>query len=286
MSQYTLIPDPNFEQALIDYGYDSGVPDGQVLTSNIAVVNHISLQSKNISDLTGIEDFSSLVSLDLRKNFLTTLNFSQNLFLKSLDCSSNPQLAYLNVSHNSYLEELNSTATNLSNLDVSANSKLRILRCGDNQLSFLDLTQNNYLEILYCRMNLITSLDVSNLPVLKYLVCSYNQLECLNIQNGNNTNFTSLQVHQNPLLTCVLVDNKEWSDANWVGFNFMRDPQTIFSLSCNDDCSLNINELVNNSSKELVKILDITGKEVQFQYNTLLIYLYNDGSVEKVYIYN
>lgn len=32
--QTTLIPDANFEQALIDLGYDSGTPDGQVLTAN------------------------------------------------------------------------------------------------------------------------------------------------------------------------------------------------------------------------------------------------------------
>ena len=34
ISQYTAIPDQNFEQFLIDEGYDN-VLDGQVLTSNI-----------------------------------------------------------------------------------------------------------------------------------------------------------------------------------------------------------------------------------------------------------
>ena len=35
ISQGTLIPDANFEQALINLGYDVGTPNGWVPTSNI-----------------------------------------------------------------------------------------------------------------------------------------------------------------------------------------------------------------------------------------------------------
>ena len=48
--QTTLIPDPNFEQALIDLGYDN-VLDGQVLTNNISSIVNLNISFKNINDL-------------------------------------------------------------------------------------------------------------------------------------------------------------------------------------------------------------------------------------------
>ena len=58
-AQTTLIPDANFEQALIDRGYDTGTPDGSVPTANISSIDSLDVSWKNISDLTGIEDFTA-----------------------------------------------------------------------------------------------------------------------------------------------------------------------------------------------------------------------------------
>ena len=54
--QKTYIADNNFEQALINFGYDN-VLDDSVLTSSISSVNALVLAGLNIVDLTGIEDF-------------------------------------------------------------------------------------------------------------------------------------------------------------------------------------------------------------------------------------
>src|SRR5690554_3111579 len=52
-AQYTLIPDPNFEQALIDLGIDSGgVVNGQVLTSDIETVVALDISHRGINDNT------------------------------------------------------------------------------------------------------------------------------------------------------------------------------------------------------------------------------------------
>ena len=59
--QYTSIPDPNFEQRLIDMGVDDSI-DGQVLTDSISGIETLFLLDSNISDLSGIEDFSALKS--------------------------------------------------------------------------------------------------------------------------------------------------------------------------------------------------------------------------------
>jgi hypothetical protein len=47
-SQITAIPDTNFEQALIDLGYDSGAPDGSVPTANISGVTILDVINKKI----------------------------------------------------------------------------------------------------------------------------------------------------------------------------------------------------------------------------------------------
>lgn len=54
VAQTTAIPDANFEQALIDLGYDTGSPDGVVPTANVDTIISLYIWAKNISDLTGI----------------------------------------------------------------------------------------------------------------------------------------------------------------------------------------------------------------------------------------
>ena len=69
-SQTTAIPDPNFEQALIDLGYDTAPINGSVPTANISGVTNLNVSDKNISDLTGIEDFTALTNLYCGNNQL------------------------------------------------------------------------------------------------------------------------------------------------------------------------------------------------------------------------
>jgi len=87
-SQYTSIPDPNFELALLNYGYDF-VIDGFVETSSIDTVTELMINNDNISDLTGIESFVSLQSLFCYDNNLTTLNLTNNTELFEVTCSNN-----------------------------------------------------------------------------------------------------------------------------------------------------------------------------------------------------
>lgn len=51
---------------------------------------------------------------------------------------------------------------------------------------------------------------------------------------------------------------------------------------CNDICSWGIGEL-SHPKKELVTILDLTGRETEDKTNTLLIYIYSDGTKKKVF---
>ncbi len=88
--QITLIPDQNFEQALINLGMDSdGVINGQVLTNDIDTVTLLNVNFNNISDLTGIEDFTALEDLDISLN---PIGFPPNTI--DIEFSSNSQLKH------------------------------------------------------------------------------------------------------------------------------------------------------------------------------------------------
>ena len=122
-AQTTLIPDPNFEQALIDLGHDD-VIDGQVVTTNINGLLTLDVSNENISDLTGIQDFIALEELRCYGNQLNALDVSNNNnltvlacnnnFLTSLDVSNNTALINLNFSQNSF----GGNTIDLSNLSL------------------------------------------------------------------------------------------------------------------------------------------------------------------------
>jgi len=160
---------------------------------------------------------------------------------------------------------------------VSGATALTALDCAGNQLTSLDVSQNTALTHLSCQVNQLTSLNVSNNTELTTLHCNYNELNCLNLKNGNNIALTLLTCQVNQLLTCIEVDDAAWAAANWTSI----DSQTSFSEDCNNDCSVGINEL--STSKNLIQILDMMGRETTFKPNTPLIYVYDDGSTEKVF---
>jgi Leucine-rich repeat (LRR) protein len=229
-AQNTAIPDPNFEQALINLGLDV-VIDGQVLTANIDTVTDLFLILGGISDMTGIEDFSDLKDIKVLATSITSLNLSQNLALETIDCNNNSltsltlpatsglttlscidnQILSIDVSQNTGLIDFRCSTNLLTSLDVSQNNLLTVLYCDDNQItnlnvagasslitlkcifnliSSLDVTQNNLLSILLCDVNSLTALDLSQNPNLSTLACGTNQL-------------TTLDVSQNPALTFI-----------------------------------------------------------------------------------
>jgi hypothetical protein len=163
---------------------------------------------------------------------------------------------------------------------IEAFTELTDLVCNENQLISIDVSQNIVLEGLSCGNNLITSIDLSMNTALYVLWCPENQLSCLNIKNGNNSNFWQFYVSENPNLSCIEVDDAAWSSSNWTGI----DSQAFFSEDCNNDCSSSSTGITEpTTSKNLIKILDLTGRETTFKPNIPLIYVFDDGSTEKVF---
>ena len=274
--QNVYIPDANFKAYLVGNSQINTNNDTEIQVSEASSFDGgIYCPSQNISDLTGIESFTALTYLLCFNNQLTNLDVSQNTALIELNCSGN-QLTSLDLSQNIALAFLNCSGNQLTSLDLSQNNALTALECYNNQLTSLDLSQNILLGWLFCENNQITNLDLSQNSSLDTIVCNNNLLNCLNIANGHNINMGGwFSAFGNPNLTCIQVDDAAWSTANWTWI----DPQTSFSENCDypSDCfTSSLTELT--TSKNLIQILDMMGRETTFKPNTPLIYVYDDGS--------
>jgi len=263
-SQNTFVPDDNFEQALIDLGFDTGPLDDFVPTINISSVSNLDISNKSIADLTGIEDFKGLNDLNCENNLLNNINVSKHANLNKLFCSnnlitdidvtlltdlqilwcSNNQLNSLDVSKNSLLISLVCGYNLLSNLDVSNNILLNVLSVENNQLNNINISKNINLNFLNVSNNNVSSLDIGNNNGLIHFDCSYNLINTLNTYNNKlldffkvtSNNLTDLDLSQNKQLTEIDCSNnnlcflnvKNGNNSNLKTFNFSNNP----NLNC------------------------------------------------------
>jgi hypothetical protein len=227
--QFTYVPDDNFEQALINLGYDTFL-DNNVTTASIDTVTYLNIDNQGIADLTGISDFTSLATLHCDNNQLSSL-VVLNQSLLNLSCANN-QMLNLDVSNNGgfgSLISIDCSFNQLTSLLVINNINLNYLNCSNNLLTTLNFG-NTTLFDLNCSYNLFTELDVSSCNALVSLNCSNNDLNTLDVRNGNNVNITNANFNStlNSNLNCIDVDNPPYSIANWLNI----DAWSSFSINC------------------------------------------------------
>lgn len=153
-AQVTSIPDPIFEQVLIDMEIDSdGTVNGQMANADALNVVSLTITSPDpdqmIYDLTGIEAFVDLEELNVNFTMIEELNVSTLSNLKHLNCMDN-LLTGLNVSNNLLLE-------------------------------YLDITSGGDVY----PFNAFSEIDLSNNPNIHTLIAAGN-MELINLKNGNN----------------------------------------------------------------------------------------------------
>lgn len=172
------IPDNNFKAAALTYSLGStilnrnGDNEIQVWETTIPISN-FNFSNKNISDLTGIETFLHLQTLDCSNNQLTSINTTSLTNLGYLYCQNN-QLTSLNLNSCTYLNDFSCDNNQLTSLDLSSKIYLTKLSCANNQLTNLNIA-NGY------NTN-ITNLNAQNNP----------SLTCIQVDNPtySNTNWT------------------------------------------------------------------------------------------------
>jgi hypothetical protein len=264
--QQTYVPDDNFEQALIDLGYDD-VLDNYVLTNNINVIYDLMLNNLEINDLTGIEDFVSL---------------GGGPFGGGLWCQNN----------------------NLSELDISNLTQLTTLNCSNNNLVELNVSNNNLLVDLYCSNNLLTELNLSSQESLIHLFIDGNQINCLDIghmpcpwglaeANLENPNLFCIQVND---VDCWYGDNEEGGlDYSWMlnsSFQYFSedcdcetspiagctDPNasnynsqaTVDDDSCEYECNIEFSIIIEEDclpNENLLYVENVTGGSGEYTYS-------------------
>jgi len=266
------IPDATFKSLLVGDVAINTNGDSEIQCDEAsAFTGSIAAAYWSISDLTGIEAFTSLTSLSCNNNNLTSLDVSQNVALTFLNCSDNPintldvaqninlevlycatnSLSSLDLTLNTLLYDLDCNDNSFTTLDLTQNTDLEILRCYDNQLTNLDVSQNTFLYEIDCGSNLLTTLDLSLNTDLGSLICSNNSLSTLDLSQNTfldflictyNTPLTALNVANGNNLNFgyFRADNNpnltciEVDDAIWSTSNWTNiDPQTSFSEDCN-----------------------------------------------------
>ncbi|NVK63233.1 MAG: T9SS type A sorting domain-containing protein [Flavobacteriales bacterium] len=210
-AQNVNIPDTNFKAYLVGNSQINTNGDSEIQVSEAnACTETILCSGMGISDLTGIEAFTSIYYLQCSNNNLTSLDVSNNSNLTYLLCWSN-QLTSLDVSSNVNLVNLSVAFNLITSLDLSHNTALTTLNVKENQISNLDISEN---------------VNLNNINVRN------NELMSLNLANGNNENFILLSTLNNPELSCIQVDDANYSAANWNSGNFYFDANHSFDESC------------------------------------------------------
>ncbi len=143
-------------------------------------VTELNLSGAGLSDLSGIEYFTGLTSLNCLGNVLTTLDVSGLTELTELDCTSN-HISELDVSSLANLTHLKCYYNNMSKLNISGLEKLTYLDCSMNSLEELDVSNFTDLTFLDCSSNSISELDLSGLIKLATLNCAGNELSKLDV---------------------------------------------------------------------------------------------------------
>ena len=186
----------------------------------IEEIMYLNLDNKGISDLTGLDQFSSLQAIELSNNEIEDLSIFSNF----------NTINYLNLENNN-LSELN--------YDFSE-TQIYTLKLGYNQLENIEcLEDNRYLSSLSVNNNNLTSIEFNN-SNLYYLNASDNNItevsllnnvfDCIELQNNNITDLSNIKNNQDMIFSINLSGNKNLN-------LFSLDLSNIYELILNN-CDL------------------------------------------------
>ena len=230
-----LFPDTHFASYVkenIDANHDG-------LLNKIEVLNarELNLTESGIEDLTGIEHFDQIRTLNCSGNnieeaildsflFLSSISMHDNPNLKRIELScleslkevkigNNPALENLQVDNCPTLPKFDCSNNTLASLELSNLPLLRDLDCSNNTLASLELSNLPALLFLNCSNNALASLELSNLPALLFLNCSNNALLDLDVRRNldlqvldcSKNQLASLDLFRNTSLTSVKADS-------------------------------------------------------------------------------
>ena len=252
------IPDNNFEQALIDAGFDDTLDD-YVLLQNISNVvrlgtseSEIKLFNKGIKNLIGLYEFRSLKEFSADLNLIDSVDFSKNLNLETISIYYN-NIKSIDISKNENLKSLNILGNPIQTrtIDISKNLNLEVLSIGGSagtrlindqgefiaqipqittKISSLDFSLNSKLtnlKITHSEIIGLETTDYNNLNNIILLDLSFNQLQSLDVSEF--TILESLNIIGNTNLDCVVVNQNQLSN---IPTTWIKDSIAEYNIDC------------------------------------------------------
>ena len=222
------IPDTNFELALIELGYDDS-PDNYIDYDKVTQITQLDLSNKQITDLTGLENFTSLANLNLSENLLTQVPVVNLKNLTALNLSNN-LFSVLDLSYNDIIEFFNATGnSDLSCIKVSS-SIYNNIPAGliGGQASFE----------LECNCPSLTLTSGANMK--SQTLCSGELMQTITFQlGGENVSASVIDSNTLPLGISSNITDKTITIS---GTPFFTSPQEVFNIVIstsggNTDCS-------------------------------------------------
>ncbi|MBO7271943.1 MAG: hypothetical protein J6U89_03605, partial [Bacteroidaceae bacterium] len=202
-------PDAALKAYLINNYDDDG--DGEISKAESDNITMINCSGKGVSDLTGLEACTNIVTLNCANNNITTIELPNLTKLRNLTCNNNPIL-HINIDNCTVLEHLNLQGT------------------PSNAISGTAITINNYTqsETLYfsAKYTPFTSFTVKNTPALTSLEF-YGEFTDVTVTD--NTALTSLVFHS-PAVNATLSGNSILESVN---VSALTDLQTLDVQKCN-----------------------------------------------------
>lgn len=258
-TQKTYIPNDKFEQALINAHIVDPILDDSVWTYYIESLETLNINFKQITDLTGIEDFTNLKELKAKYNKLVSPDLSQLTQLTYLDLSVN-KLTSIDLHTNTQLQYLYLSSNKLPSIDLSDLLELSSLSLGSNLLSSINLANNHKIKALEIYTNQLTSLEISPLDSLQKLACQSNQLTT--ILTDNNPLLTRLWAKNNKIDTLHLTNNPNLDDIR-VAKNKLK----YLDISNNPmigylDASENLLDSINLSNSPNLRTLSLNKNQI------------------------
>lgn len=208
-AQIINIPDADFKAKLLAANTSNSIAvngllsiqidsnaNNEIEISEALQVTSLNVSIANIHDLTGIEYFTNLRSLNCNQNHIPSLVVNNLINLKSLYCSLN-LLSNLDLTGLTHLTTLECAENILTQINFSNAHNIQNISCRFNFLTALDLSDLYNLQTLNFDYNQLTTVDLSNLTQLLELGCQSNQFTCLNL--SALVNLTSLNCSFNQL---------------------------------------------------------------------------------------
>lgn len=240
-------------------------------------IKYLVLYQDQLTDLD-VNTLTDLETLVCERNQITSINIINLPNLINIYLGFN-LINNINLSNLPSLESLGVLENNITDLNLSNLINLKGLYCSNNNLTNLDVTSNIMLDNIRCANNSLNTLDLSQNPLLDFISVEDNLLTALDIRNNNNGVITTFDATNNPNLTCIFVDDVNYSTTNWLNIDenstFVETEAECEALDIND-FTLNNNLIVypnpikdilfiensNSINIEFIKIYNMLGQQV------------------------